>query len=131
MQKQRLICLVVAGALLLGTAGWAIWKYVTQAQSDVGVAEISVDGEVQYTFDLSNKYDTPLLVSVPAGSEDNVVQVETGKISMYSATCPDHICMKTGAISKPGETIVCLPHKVVITIAEKGAGNADAIDAQT
>ncbi len=130
MQKQRVICWVVAGVLLLGAAGWTAWKHIAQRRAAVGIAEISVDGEVQYTFDLSKRYDTPLLVSIPEDSEDNVVQVETGKISMYSATCPDHICMKTGAISKPGETIVCLPHKVVITIVEKGVENADALDAQ-
>ena len=35
---------------------------------------------------------------------------------MTEADCPDKICVNTGKISKIGETIVCLPHRVVVEI---------------
>ena len=35
---------------------------------------------------------------------------------MKEADCPDQICRKHKAIDKSGETIVCLPHKVVIEV---------------
>ena len=35
---------------------------------------------------------------------------------MKDADCPDKLCEKTGKISKNGETIVRLPHRVVVEI---------------
>ena len=37
--------------------------------------------------------------------------------------CPDKICLRSDYISKIGETVVCLPHKVVIEI--KGKANIE------
>ena len=46
----------------------------------------------------------------------NTLIIEDNKARIDDATCPDQICVKTYAISKPGETIVCLPHKLVVEI---------------
>ena len=35
---------------------------------------------------------------------------------MLEANCPDEICVHHKPISKNGETIVCLPNKVVVVI---------------
>ena len=35
---------------------------------------------------------------------------------MYEADCPDQICYSPEFVSKPGETIVCLPHRVVVEV---------------
>ena len=35
---------------------------------------------------------------------------------MKSADCPDQICVHQRAISKNGESIICLPNKVVVSI---------------
>lgn len=131
MGKQRILCLVIAVVILAGAGGWTIWRQIQQKKSDVGIAEISVDGEVLYTYDLGQTYAVPVQISISEETKDNVIEIGTGYIQMVSASCPDHLCMKTGQISKPGETIICLPHRVVITIVERGTENADAIDAQT
>lgn len=39
-----------------------------------------------------------------------------GGISIEDADCPDKICLKQGFINKPGQSIICLPHKLVIEI---------------
>lgn len=131
VQKQRILCFVIAAAIIAGAGGWTIWRQVQQKKSAVGIAEISVDGEVLYTYDLGKTYVVPERISIPEGTEDNVIEIGTGYVQMVSASCPDHLCVKTGQISKPGESIICLPHRVMITIVERGTGNADAIDAQT
>ncbi len=46
----------------------------------------------------------------------NKLVIKDGKASIVEASCPDKICVKTYSISKVGETIVCLPNKVVIKI---------------
>ena len=42
---------------------------------------------------------------------------------MKDADCPDRLCVKQGSISKNGESIVCLPHKVIVTVT--GGDGAD------
>lgn len=37
-------------------------------------------------------------------------------IHMISSPCPDKICIKQGFIKREGESIVCLPNKVVISL---------------
>ena len=54
----------------------------------------------------------------------NILVIKDGKAYMESALCPDKICVKHRPIDKSGQTIVCLPQKVVIKIIAKGTGNA-------
>ena len=36
---------------------------------------------------------------------------------MIDADCNDLVCVRSfGAISKPGETILCLPHKLIVEV---------------
>ena len=35
---------------------------------------------------------------------------------MTHADCPDQICVKTGSISRSGQSIVCAPNRVVVTV---------------
>lgn len=46
----------------------------------------------------------------------NTVKIENGVVFMKSADCKNQICVKTGKISKSGETIICLPNKVIVEI---------------
>ena len=46
----------------------------------------------------------------------NIVVIENGKVRVTEADCPDGICKDYRPISYVGETIICLPHKVVIEI---------------
>ncbi len=51
------------------------------------------------------------------------IAVEPGCIYYASADCPDKVCVKTGKLTKAGDTAACLPSKTLIVIrgtAEKG-----------
>lgn len=74
---------------------------------------ISRDGEELYRFSLMEEAH----LSLEAGSgQTNEVDIQDGQVFVSSASCPDQICVHQGKISKKGETIVCLPHKLVIEI---------------
>lgn len=61
-------------------------------------------------------------------SGKNRLVIEGGKASIVEADCPDGICVKQGNISRTGQTIVCLPHKLVIEITGKAEENGlDAV----
>lgn len=46
----------------------------------------------------------------------NILVIERGKAYISEADCHEQICVKHNAISKTGETIVCLPHSLVIEV---------------
>ena len=50
------------------------------------------------------------------GKELNLLVIKDGKAFVETATCRDGICAAHAPISREGESIVCLPHKVVITV---------------
>ena len=53
----------------------------------------------------------------------NVLIIESGKAYLNYSDCPDHVCENTGKIGFVGETIVCLPNRVTITV--KGDVNSE------
>jgi hypothetical protein len=58
---------------------------------------------------------------------DSLLEISEGKVHMIDSACPDKLCVRTGWISRPGESIVCLPNKVVIEIVS-GEGGPDAVN---
>lgn len=57
----------------------------------------------------------------------NILQIAEGKADMIEANCPDKTCVHQKAISHDQETIVCLPHRIVVTIVNGQASDLDAI----
>lgn len=58
----------------------------------------------------------------------NVLEVRDKKVHVVEANCKDQVCVKEGWKSKPGQTIVCLPHKFLVEIKQSGKhtrGNKD------
>ncbi len=60
-----------------------------------------------------------------------IITIADGAVSVTSSDCPDGICVRTGSISRTGESIVCVPAKTVIAIegasTDKGVDRADFI----
>ena len=50
------------------------------------------------------------------GEQRNLLVIQDGKAYVENASCPDGICAGHRPINKTGESIVCLPHKVVVTV---------------
>ncbi len=60
-----------------------------------------------------------------SGSWYNVLLIKDGQASMTEADCPDLICVHHKPVSREGETIVCLPHKLVVEVTGKDSGPSD------
>lgn len=72
--------------------------------------KVSVDGKDVGIYSLSTNAE----IEINGGT--NILKIEGGKAYVISANCPDHICMNAGKISKVGQSIICLPNKVTITV---------------
>lgn len=51
-----------------------------------------------------------------------VVLVENGSVRVVSSDCPNQDCVHTGAISRAGQSIVCLPARLSVTLSGEDAG---------
>lgn len=83
--------------------------------------KITVAGEVYGTYSLEKNQVIKI-------QDTNVCEIKDGKVKMTEASCPDHVCIRQGTIDAPGETVVCLPNKVVLEIVSKD-GEEDGLDA--
>ena len=53
----------------------------------------------------------------------NLLEIGDERVRIIEASCPDKIDVKQGYISRIGETIVCIPNKLVVEIKGVEAGN--------
>ena len=114
--------ILVLSMVIIAAAAFLIINFAVK--KDGSYAVIKVDGKVIKTLDL-NSGETTIEVNGYQGGVNKVV-INDGKVSMTEADCPDELCVKTGKISRVGETIVCLPHRVVVEIM--GSQDDDSID---
>lgn len=59
--------------------------------------------------------------------EYNIFICKDGRIQMLQSSCPDQICVHHTEISKTGESIICLPHKLVIEISGTDEDELDGV----
>lgn len=84
---------------------------------------VSIDGKVVESFDLSKD----ITYDIDEYGFNRLI-INDGYAWIDSANCPDKLCVGFGKISKSGESIVCLPHKLTIRI-ENNISSKEAIDA--
>lgn len=83
-------------------------------------AVIKIDGKETARYPLS--VNTEVVIETGDNGKNTLV-IEDNKAFMKDANCPDKICEGHSKISYKGETIVCLPHKVVIEIVAEDSEN--------
>ena len=86
--------------------------------------QITLDGKIYGTYALSKDQT----IEVKNGDFYNKVRIEDGKAYMKEANCPDGYCEEQGKISGHTQTIVCLPHKLVVEVLDNG--EADTSDSE-
>ncbi len=114
--------ILIAALLLLCIAVFGIWM-LTGSEGG-GYVQITVDGKVLGQYPLDKEQDIPIQLD---GETVNLLKICDGQADMTWADCPDGLCVRQKAISKTNESIVCLPHKVVVTIEEAKEESFDSI----
>ena len=113
LKKNDLILVL----LVFAAAGIFFSGHLFTSQKSAGVVEIQIDG----TLDLQKER----AFKINGGT--NTVQIENGKVKMAAANCPDQICVHQKAISRNGESIICLPNKIVLKIVDGEEAELDAV----
>lgn len=106
-RKQDVILILFF--LVIAAAG-LIWVNIGREGGQI--VRVTVDGTVTGEYPL-NRDDT---VAIEGVGGSNTLVIEGGQADMTEADCPDKVCVDHAPISDVGESIICLPHKVVVEI---------------
>lgn len=112
--------LILAASLLAFSAALGILflvsqpepKYVSVRLDGTEITRLPLNRDCRYTI-----------------GSGNTIEIAGGSVRMIDADCPDKICVKTGSVSRSGQSIVCAPHKIVITVV--GSDNHPSYDIRT
>ena len=116
-QKLRNDIILAVVIVFIAAAGLLLFVFNREQGSTVSV---KIDGTQIASYPLGENREIP----IKTGDNDehiNVLVIKDGKASISEADCPDKICVETRAVSYVGETVVCLPHKLVIEITNQNA----------
>ena len=119
-EKKRLrrndVIFIAALLVVVAVAGACL--YFFRGEGDT--VTVSVDGTIIATYPLN----VDRVEDIHTGTDGlNRLIIRDGKAWVETASCPDGICAAHKPIHRSGESIVCLPNKVVVTVQK-----ADATD---
>ena len=117
-KKYRLDIIVIAAILL---ASIALLLIMTLTREEGAVVVVEIDGQTVATYSLYQNGEYAL------NGGTNVLVIENGQAYLNYSNCPDHTCEKTGKIQYVGQTIVCLPNLLTITIKGEASGGVDFV----
>jgi hypothetical protein len=105
---------------ILAAAAILLCFQIFRKTGDQAVVSITVDGVLYGTYSL----DKDRTVEI---NDTNRLEIRGGYAQMVWADCPDQLCVNHRAVSKNGESIICLPNQVVITIVSPEESGLDAV----
>lgn len=113
-----LTLLAVAALLLLG--------FLRSAASDPSENRLVIRTQSEV---LSYPLSSDRTIPVASGGYTLTVEIRDGRARVAETDCPDQICRHMGWISRKGETVICAPAAVRLTVTNPkgGVGDADSI----
>lgn len=111
--------IILIGTLLIVGLSVLLFMILTGEQGDRVLVTVNGERVAEYPLSVDGVY------YLNGGT--NVLVIEDGYVYMREANCPGfQDCVETGKISMVGQSIVCLPNKVIVEIVgEKDGGDVD------
>ena len=117
MDNNRKLLTVRDILIIVSILGLALGAYLfLRASDEASCAVITADGTELDRIQLypDGQYDYPQIPGM-------VFTVRDGAVSVTESGCHDRVCVRTGAVSRRGEAVICVPNRVTVTI--EGGGN--------
>lgn len=121
-RKRKLrndLILITALLAVVTVAGLCLW--LVRGEGDT--VTVTVDGQTFGVYSLTEERE--VVIATDRGS--NTLVIRDGKALVTEADCPDGICAGHRPIHRAGENIVCLPHKVVVTVTAAAEDAPDVV----
>ena len=125
LKKRKKDLIFIFSILIFAVFLLLIQRVYGNAQDEADMIKITVDQKLYGTYDL-NKNQT---ITIQNDFGINTIQIQNKDVWMEEADCPDGYCKEQGHISKNKQTIVCLPHKLVVEISDDSEkSEPDSVD---
>lgn len=106
IKNDIILVSVLAGLILLAILGILLFR------KSGSTVKVTVDGKLFGEYSL----DEDKTVEIRSDGGTNLLVIKDGKAYVERASCPDGICSSHRPISYGGESIICLPNKVVVEV---------------
>lgn len=125
MKKADTILILIVAVIAFGLVGY---RYATRQEGAAVVVQVGSGEDAQVVAELPLSEDAEQEIETEGGGV-NLLVIRDGRAYITEANCPDKICVKSYAkgICYDGETIVCLPHKLVVSIQGGEEANVDNV----
>jgi hypothetical protein len=105
--------IIIAVILIAALGFWLYNNYVANKTALTSLV-IEVNGELYKKIPVSQLKKEQLMHIEFENNRHIDIVADSKGAWIKDVVCPDKLCQKTGVISKVGQSIVCLPNKVVI-----------------
>ncbi|MEG1311217.1 MAG: NusG domain II-containing protein [Romboutsia sp.] len=124
---KKLDVIIIIFLLILSFTPYFIFSKTLSKNYISTYATIKVSNVLYDNIELfSLKEKKTLTIQTPNGN--NTLLIKNNSLQILDADCNDSICVNQGVISNIGQTIVCLPHKLIIEIkGDEGNSSNDTI----
>ena len=118
VKKWDIIVIIILIVICL-----AIWLSSSGLSKSANIVEVYINNELFGEYDLSadNSFD------IRTDKGNNTICIMNGEVYMKDADCSDKLCVYQRHIRYDGESIVCLPHNLIISVKSESEGVYDAI----
>lgn len=106
---------VIVIAAVLAVAG-VLCLFLYGLNHSGTVVEVAIDGTVSEVLPLNEDCEKTIIT---ADGGENTLVIENGTARVTAANCPDEICVHHSAIRRSGESIICLPHRLTVSIVDR------------
>lgn len=115
MKKNDLI--LAGSVILVAVLVFLLYAAFQQKGKDI---RITVDGEEYGIYSLKEEQTIQI-------NDTNVLEIKDGYGDMIDAKCPDKLCVHQRAINQSGESIICLPFKISVSVMGEEHAPYDAV----
>lgn len=118
-KKKEIIAVLIL--IIIAVVSFVCIKFFAEGKGKY--VKVYVNEKLTKTFDLTK--DREYFIETKIGY--NLLIIKNEKARILDADCPNKICVDKGYISKNGESIICLPHHIVVTIESSEDKDVDAV----
>lgn len=113
--------ILACSLLILSFSVYPVYFILNGGYDEGKTVKIIVDGNTYGEYPLNEDR----IIEAVTNYGINIIEIKGESVTVTEADCPDGYCMNYGSISGKGGTIICLPHRLIITIM----GTGEEIDA--
>lgn len=117
-KSLRFDIILIASLLIVSLIAVCI-MLLTRRGGDKVIVEIAGERIGEYSLFVDAEYEL--------NGGTNILVIENGEAYLSYANCPDHTCVRTGKIKYAGQSIVCLPNRLTVTVKGNAEGGVDLV----